>query len=91
MVSVVRYPGGRAAENIKPLALMQAVLNSGTIVVIHHTGKRSSDITCTMAEVGSDCGFTHLTDQDCRDYLVSIAPEDRDIIEKTTFGEIRGS
>jgi hypothetical protein len=38
MVSVVRVPGGRAAESIKALATMQAALNSGTIVVIHHTG-----------------------------------------------------
>lgn len=42
MVSVVRYPGGRAAETIKSLALMQAVLNSGTIIVIHHTGQNTS-------------------------------------------------
>jgi hypothetical protein len=41
MVSVVRVPGGRAAESIKPLATMQAALNSGIIIVVHHTGKIS--------------------------------------------------
>ncbi len=40
MVSAVRVPGGRAAEAIKPLAVMQAALNSGTILVIHHTGQK---------------------------------------------------
>jgi hypothetical protein len=39
VVSMVRVPGGRASLAIKALAGMQAVLNSGTILVIHHTGK----------------------------------------------------
>lgn len=37
-MSIVQVPGGRAAEAIKALAVMQAVSNCGTIVVIHHTG-----------------------------------------------------
>jgi hypothetical protein len=41
MATVVRVPGGRAAEAIKPIATMQAALNSGTILVIHHTGKNA--------------------------------------------------
>ena len=36
---MVRVPGGRAVGAIKALAGMQAVLNCGTILVIHHTGK----------------------------------------------------
>lgn len=39
VVSVIRVPGGRASLAIKALAGMQAVLGSGTILVIHHTGK----------------------------------------------------
>jgi hypothetical protein len=38
-VAIVRNPGGRAAEAINALAGMQAVLNCGTIIVVHHTGK----------------------------------------------------
>jgi hypothetical protein len=38
-VAIVRNPGGRAAGAIKALAGMQAVLNCGTIIVVHHTGK----------------------------------------------------
>lgn len=92
MVSVVRVPGGRAAESIKSLAIMQAALNSNTILVIHHTGEREHSLYLTRESVNIclDCGLTHLTDQDCRDYLVSIAPEDKSNIAKTKFGEIRG-
>lgn len=91
MVSVVRVPGGRAAETIKSLATMQAALNSNTILVVHHTGERDHFLHLTSARICLDCGFTHLTDQNCRDYLVSIAPGDGDNIGKTRFGEIRGS
>ena len=41
---MVRIPGGRAAFAIKALAGMQAVLNSSTILVIHHTGKSSTGL-----------------------------------------------
>ena len=36
---MVRVPGGRATLAVKALAGMQAVLNSSTILVIHHTGR----------------------------------------------------
>ena len=44
MASFVRVPGGRAAEAIKSLAVMQGALNSGTIVVIHHTGMKETSL-----------------------------------------------
>jgi hypothetical protein len=33
--------------------------------------------------------MTHVTDQEVRDHLISIAPEEKDVIENTKFGEIR--
>jgi carbonic anhydrase len=91
-VAIVRNPGGRAAGAIKALAGMQAVLNCGTIIVVHHTGKLKagnaiSDLFGTYFR--SDCGMTHVSDQEVRDHLMSIAPETKEKIENTNFGEIR--
>jgi hypothetical protein len=34
--------------------------------------------------------MTHITDQDVRDHLIAIAPEEKEIIDQTKFGEILG-
>lgn len=35
--------------------------------------------------------MTHVADQEIRDHLLKLAPDEKAIIEKETFGEIRGS
>jgi carbonic anhydrase len=37
---MVRNAGGRAFDAIRTLSVLQTIGNPGTIVVMHHTGKR---------------------------------------------------
>jgi carbonic anhydrase len=39
---MVRNAGGRAFDAIRTLSVLQTIGNPGTIVVMHHTGKRES-------------------------------------------------
>jgi carbonic anhydrase len=80
---------------IKALAGMQAVLNSSTILVIHHTGKFSPDMGSPPSSLKSlitvpDCGMSHVSDEECRQHLMKIVPEnEKEAIRGEKFGEIR--
>jgi carbonic anhydrase len=39
----------------------------------------------------SDCGMTHFHDSAIKKALIEIAPEEKDSIEASKFGEITGS
>jgi hypothetical protein len=90
---VLRNPGGRAADAIKSLAILQGLLNPLTIVVMHHTGKPGrchwhSTQRSTKANSKADCGMTHVTDKEVQDYLIQHAPDEKEEILKTKFGQI---
>ncbi|KAK5118536.1 hypothetical protein LTR85_008001 [Meristemomyces frigidus] len=71
----VRNAGGRAFDAIRTLAVLQTIGNPGTIVVMHHT----------------DCGMMHFHDAAIKKALTGIAPEEKQAIEGSAFGEIAGS
>lgn len=72
---MVRNAGGRAFDAIRTLAVLQTIGSPGTIVVMHHT----------------DCGMTHFHDDAIKAALTEIAPEEKNSIESSKFGEITGS
>jgi carbonic anhydrase len=39
----------------------------------------------------ADCGLTHYKDEDIKNKLLEIAPKEKDLIDKSNFGEIAGS
>ena len=54
--------------------MLDAVLGLRTVMVVHHT----------------DCGLTHISDEDIRKRLRDMVPEKRGEVEGMgTFGEIR--
>ncbi|KAE9969563.1 hypothetical protein EG328_006806 [Venturia inaequalis] len=73
--TMVRNAGGRAFDAIRTLAALQTIGAPGTIVVMHHT----------------DCGMSHFHDSAIKKALLEIAPEAKNSIEATKFGEITGS
>jgi hypothetical protein len=87
----LRNPGGRAAEAIKSLAVMQVLSNMRTILIIHHTGiLKSRFIVVLKLMPVSDCGMTHANDELLRHELMALVPKEKDSIEKMKFGEIKG-
>ncbi|KAH8648620.1 carbonic anhydrase [Xylariales sp. PMI_506] len=73
--TMIRNAGGRAFDAIRTVSVLQAIGGAKMVVVIHHT----------------DCGLTHLTDEDVRNHLLKIAPDQKDIIEESKYGEIKES
>ncbi|KAF2807017.1 carbonic anhydrase [Mytilinidion resinicola] len=73
--TMVRNAGGRVFDAIRTLAVLQTIGAPGTIVVMHHT----------------DCGMTHWHDPEIKKALVEIAPEEKESIEASKFGEITSS
>ncbi|KAH8807238.1 hypothetical protein F5884DRAFT_880047 [Xylogone sp. PMI_703] len=62
--------------------------HSPIISMIRVPGGRASLAIKAIA----DCGMSHVTDEECREHLLKIAPEDeKESIKKENFGEIRGS
>ncbi|KAF2123241.1 carbonic anhydrase [Lophiotrema nucula] len=70
----IRNAGGRVFDEIRTLAVMQTLGSAKTIVVMHHT----------------DCGMTHVHDDDVKKALREIAPAEEAKIEAMKFGEITG-
>ncbi|KAF2670637.1 carbonic anhydrase [Microthyrium microscopicum] len=74
--TMVRNAGGRVNEDvIKTLTVLQTIASPGTIAVMHHT----------------DCGLTHVHDDDVKKALIKIAPEKEEAISSMKFGEIKNS
>ncbi|KAL7809705.1 carbonic anhydrase [Trichoderma aethiopicum] len=74
-ISMVRNAGGRAMDAIRSISVLQAIAGAKTLVVLHHT----------------DCGMTHFHDARVREALIQIAPQEKETINATKFGEITGS
>ncbi|RFU77119.1 hypothetical protein TARUN_5100 [Trichoderma arundinaceum] len=74
-VTMVRNAGGRAMDAIRTISILQTIGNSKTIVVLHHT----------------DCGMTHYHDSRIKEALIEIAPQEKDTINASKYGEIAGS
>ncbi|KAH8911507.1 carbonic anhydrase [Coniochaeta sp. PMI_546] len=74
-VSMVINAGGRAVDAIRTISVLQTIGNPRTILVLHHT----------------DCGLTHFHDADIKDELIKIAPQEKDTINTSKYGEIVGS
>ncbi|KAL2066923.1 hypothetical protein VTL71DRAFT_1347 [Oculimacula yallundae] len=73
--TMLRNAGGRVFDAIRTLATLQTIGDPGTIVVMHHT----------------DCGMTHFHDDAIKKALFEIAPGEKELIDRTKFGEITGS
>ncbi|KAF2800965.1 carbonic anhydrase [Melanomma pulvis-pyrius CBS 109.77] len=73
--TMVRNAGGRVFDAIRTLAVLQTIGQPGTIAVMHHT----------------DCGMTHFHDVDVKKALVELAPQEKEVIEASKFGEITTS
>ncbi|KAH8894497.1 carbonic anhydrase [Thozetella sp. PMI_491] len=74
-VTMVRNAGGRAIDAIRTISVLQTIGNPKTVVVVHHT----------------DCGMTHFHDSVVRERLIEFAPQEKEAIEATRYGEILGS
>ncbi|KAH6608572.1 hypothetical protein Trco_001918 [Trichoderma cornu-damae] len=73
-VTMIRNAGGRAMDAIRTISILQTIGNAKTVVVLHHT----------------DCGMTHFHDSRIREALVEIAPQEKDAINASKYGEIVG-
>ncbi|EEA27941.1 conserved hypothetical protein [Talaromyces marneffei ATCC 18224] len=63
--------GGRATDDVvRSLNVLRALVNMNTVVVVHHT----------------DCGMTHVTEDEIRDYAKSKNPAAAAIVDKIDFG-----
>jgi carbonic anhydrase len=71
--AVIRNAGGRVVDAMRSINALDAIGNTGTVIVVHHT----------------DCGMTHMPDESVRKMLTERAPELAGDIEKMTFGEIK--
>jgi carbonic anhydrase len=72
-MGVIRNAGGRAMDAIRSLVVLDTLVKIGTVIVVHHT----------------DCGQTHVLDQEVKDGIISRHPELASDVEKMKFGEIR--
>jgi len=91
--TMVRNAGGRVFDAIRTLAVLQTIGAPGTIVVMHHTGKSArTNIPQNLSLTYSlDCGMTHFHDDQIKNALGEIAPQEKERIETMTFGEIKNS
>jgi len=71
----VRNAGGRASDALRSLAVLGTLSNPGMVVVVHHT----------------DCGLTHIRDDDVRKYVAGISPGQEASLKEMKFGELTGS
>ncbi|KAL7793097.1 carbonic anhydrase [Trichoderma ceciliae] len=74
-VTMVRNAGGRAMDAMRTISVLQTIGNAKTVVVLHHT----------------DCGMTHFHDAKIKEALLEIAPQEKDTINASKYGEIVGS
>ncbi|PTB39463.1 hypothetical protein M441DRAFT_28592 [Trichoderma asperellum CBS 433.97] len=74
-ITMVRNAGGRAVDAIRTISVLQTIGHSKTVIVMHHT----------------DCGMTHFHDANIREALLDFAPQEKETINATKYGEITGS
>ncbi|EED23684.1 conserved hypothetical protein [Talaromyces stipitatus ATCC 10500] len=68
--AVYRNAGGRVTEDVvRSINVLRALVNMGTVLVVHHT----------------DCGVTHVTDEEIREYAISKNPAAAEIVNKIDF------
>jgi carbonic anhydrase len=68
--AVHRNGGGRATDDVvRTLNLLRALVHMKTVVVVHHT----------------DCGVTHVTEDEIREYAMSKNPAAAAIVDKIDF------
>ncbi|KUL84305.1 hypothetical protein ZTR_07571 [Talaromyces verruculosus] len=68
--AVHRNAGGRATGDVvRSLNVLRALVNMKTVVIVHHT----------------DCGVTHVTEDEIREYAKSKNPEAAAIVDKMDF------
>jgi len=70
--AIIRNAGGRASDAIRSICTLDAIVELGTIIVVHHT----------------DCGTSLVLDEEVRETLKARAPEHAEEINKMKFGEI---
>ncbi|KAF2429277.1 carbonic anhydrase [Tothia fuscella] len=70
--AVIRNAGGRVSDAMRSLAALDALGNTGTVMVVHHT----------------DCGMTHMSDSGVKKMLRERAPERSAEIDDMEFGQI---
>ncbi|KAM0457250.1 hypothetical protein ACHAO4_003047 [Trichoderma viride] len=74
-VTMIRNAGGRAFDAIRTMSVLQTIGQTKTVIVMHHT----------------DCGMTHFHNADIREALLEFAPQEKETINATKYGEIAGS
>ena len=88
---MVRNAGGRVFDAIRTLAVLQTIGNPSTIAVMHHTGTWTRSVANGGGLTWLDCGMTHFHDETIKKALIEIAPEEKESIEASKFGEITKS
>lgn len=72
--NIISNAGGRVdADTIRSLIVLDSIAGVGTVIVVHHT----------------DCGLTHVSDEELRMMLEEKAPQCTELIEGMKFGEIK--
>ncbi|KAK1241384.1 hypothetical protein MKX08_001358 [Trichoderma sp. CBMAI-0020] len=74
-LTMIRNAGGRAIDAIRTMSILQTIGHTKTVIIMHHT----------------DCGMTHFHNADIREALLEFAPQEKEIINATKYGEITGS
>jgi carbonic anhydrase len=89
---IIRNAGGRAADAVRSLVVLDALIPIGTVMVIHHTGKRFYCLfVCVWMRADDwckDCGTTHVLDDEVRRVVKARSPEMAGAVEGMVFGEI---
>ncbi|OAP65463.1 hypothetical protein AYL99_01435 [Fonsecaea erecta] len=70
--AVIRNAGGRAMDAMRSIQVLNTIAPIGLIAIVHHT----------------DCGTTHVLDNEVRDRLKQISSLPAEAIDAMEFGEI---
>lgn len=81
--AVVRNAGGRVSQDvINSITLLRTLGNASAVLVIHHTGKHTPPLFTArslseklLANDGSDCGATHVTEDKIREDVKTRTPD----------------
>ncbi|KZP20947.1 carbonic anhydrase [Athelia psychrophila] len=68
--AVIRNAGGRAAEALSSIIVLDSIIPMQAVAIIHHT----------------DCGVTHVTDASIRARLSKLAPGQAEAVSTMDFG-----
>ncbi|KFA81601.1 hypothetical protein S40288_09374 [Stachybotrys chartarum IBT 40288] len=91
--TMIRNAGGRALDAVRSISVLQTLGNAKTVVIIHHTGESSLVIMWMKTEElihRLDCGMSHVCDEIMRQAMLSIAPDQKDVISESKYGEMAG-